>query len=98
MRSRCSRGGHAERGADVSTGAARRQCDGDVSPVGEHPAARASSNAYAGGGVFSMPAAGGTITQIAPAELGPTDIDQSPTYVVYATDVGPVRRVPKTPQ
>jgi hypothetical protein len=56
------------------------------------------AQSYAGGGVFALPAAGGTVTQIAPAELGPIDIDESGTFLVYATDVGPVRRVPKTPQ
>jgi len=53
---------------------------------------------YSGGGVFSMPVSGGTITQIAPSELGPSDIDQGPNEIVYATDAGAVRKVPKTPQ
>lgn len=56
------------------------------------------AQAYAGGGVFMLPAAGGVVTQIAPAELGPLDIEQSGAFVVYATDVGPVRKVPKAPQ
>jgi hypothetical protein len=56
------------------------------------------ANGYAGGGVFMMPAAGGTITQIAPSNPGPVDIDQSPTHVVYATDKGTVHRVPKVAQ
>ncbi len=56
------------------------------------------AQAYAGGGVFALPAGGGQVTQIAPSELGPLDIDQSGSFVVYATDVGPVRKVPKTPQ
>jgi len=55
-------------------------------------------NAFAGGGVFKMPAGGGTITQIAPSDLGPTDITQGPNDVVYATEVGTVRKVPKQPQ
>jgi len=56
------------------------------------------AQAYAGGGVFAMPATGGNVTQIAPAELGPVDIDQSGTFVIFATDVGPVRKVPKVAQ
>lgn len=53
------------------------------------------AKSYAGGGVFFISAGGGTVTQMAPAELGPIDIEQNTTDVVYATDVGPVRKVPK---
>jgi len=50
---------------------------------------------YAGGGVFSMPAGGGTPTQIAPKESGPTAVADSPYDVVFATSTGELRKVPK---
>lgn len=53
---------------------------------------------YAGGGVFMLPTGGGAVTQIAPSDLGPIDIEPSGAFVVYATDLGPVRKLLKLPQ
>jgi hypothetical protein len=51
-----------------------------------------------GGGVFTTPVGGGTITQIAPKEGDPEEIDQGATDVVYTTATGRIRSVPKTPR
>lgn len=50
---------------------------------------------YAGGGVFTVAAGGGTPTQIAPKESGPTAVADSPYDVVFATSTGELRKVPK---
>jgi hypothetical protein len=49
-----------------------------------------------GGGVFTTPAGGGDITQIAPTDYGPEAIDQGPSDVIYTTSDGRIRRVSKT--
>lgn len=56
-----------------------------------------TANGNDGGGVFTTPAGGIDITQIAPATDGPVDIDQSPDDVIYATGGGSIRKVPKQP-
>jgi hypothetical protein len=53
---------------------------------------------YTGGGVFTMLAAGGEITQIAPHDQGPVDIDQGLSEIVFSTSEGGVRKVPKQPE
>lgn len=49
-----------------------------------------------GGGVFATPIGGGTITQIAPKEGDPEEIEQGANDVVYSTATGRIRSVPKT--
>jgi hypothetical protein len=51
-----------------------------------------------GGGVFTTRAGGGTITQIAPKEGDPEEIEQGATDVVYTTATGRIRAVPKLPR
>jgi hypothetical protein len=51
-----------------------------------------------GGGVFTTRAGGGTITQIAPKEGDPEEIEQGATDVVYTTATGRIRAVPKSPR
>ncbi len=53
------------------------------------------TQSYAGGGVFTVAAGGGVVTQIAPKESGPSALADSPYDVVYATSTGELRKVPK---
>lgn len=50
---------------------------------------------YEGGGVFVVSAGGGTVTQIAPKESGPTALADAPYDVVFATSTGELRKVKK---
>lgn len=52
---------------------------------------------YAGGGVFVVSAAGGTVTQVAPADGGPELVISAGSSLAFATLEGRVARVPKTP-
>jgi hypothetical protein len=57
-----------------------------------------SASGANGGGVFTTPVGGGAITQIAPKEGDPEEIEQGATAVVFSTATGRIAAVPKTPR
>ncbi len=54
-----------------------------------------SAPAFAGAGIFTTPAGGGVIEQVAPATDGPDQIAQNTAYVVFATANGLIKRIDK---
>ncbi len=61
-------------------------------------AASGAKGTNAGGGVFSVQASGGTVTQVAPEDGGPEHVLGAGSVLVYTTASGDIRRVPKDPQ